>query len=111
RFVQLQGAPYSDACWNTITAPKGTPCASAFKVSHLKIAVSTPFHDAEPAAVAFFEKVSLPLALDEQLVQQMHDKKLDAATVARSFFEQHPEIWKQWVTPEVAARVQAGLRT
>lgn len=110
-FVQLQGAPYSDACWNTIADPKGAPCASAFKVSHLKIAVSTPFYDTAPAAVAFFEKVSLPLTLDEQMVQQMHDKKLDASTVARSFFEQHPEIWKQWVTPDVAARVQAGLHS
>ncbi|SEB21551.1 ABC transporter substrate-binding protein [Paraburkholderia sartisoli] len=110
-FVQLQGAPYSDACWNTVADPKDTPCASAFKVSHLKIAVSTPFYDTEPGAMAFFEKVSLPLSLDEQMVQQMHDKKLDASRVAHSFFEQHPEIWKQWVTPDVAARVQASLGT
>ncbi|WP_027794756.1 ABC transporter substrate-binding protein [Paraburkholderia acidipaludis] len=110
-FVQLEGAPYSDACWSTIADPKGTPCASAFKVSHLTVAVSTPFYQAQPDAVAFFGKISLPLPLDEQLVEQMHEKKLDASTVAHTFFEQHPEIWKQWVTPEVAARVQASLRS
>jgi glycine betaine/proline transport system substrate-binding protein len=110
-FVQLEGAPYSDACWSTIADAKGTPCASAFKVSHLTVAVSTPFYEAQPDAVAFFNKISLPLSLDEQLVEQMHAKKLDASTVAHTFFEQHPEIWKQWVTPEVAARVQAGLRS
>jgi glycine betaine/proline transport system substrate-binding protein len=108
-FVQLEGAPYSDACWSTIADGQGTPCASAFKVSHLTIAVSTPFYEAEPDAVAFFSKVSVPLALDEQMVQQMHEKKLDAATVAHDFFTSHPEIWKQWVSPEVAARVQAAL--
>ncbi|WP_133646866.1 ABC transporter substrate-binding protein [Paraburkholderia flava] len=110
-FIRLDGAPYSDACWKTIAEPNATPCASAFKVSHLTVAVSTPFFDAEPDAVAFFRKVSVPLELDEQLVAQMHERKLDASTVAKTFFEQHPEVWKQWVDPAVAARVQAALHS
>jgi glycine betaine/proline transport system substrate-binding protein len=110
-FIQLEGAPYSDACWSTVADGKGASCASAFKVSHLRVAVSTPFYDAEPDAFAFFSKISLPLTLDEQLVEQMHEKKLDASTVARTFFVQHPEVWKQWVQPDIAARVQAGLRS
>ncbi|GAB2884585.1 ABC transporter substrate-binding protein [Paraburkholderia jirisanensis] len=112
RFVQLQSAPWSQQCWDTIADARNTkPCASAFKVSHLTVAVSTPFYEAEPDAVAMFGKISIPLSLDEQLVAQMHERKLDAATVAREFFAQHPEVWKQWVSADVAARVAAGLRS
>jgi glycine betaine/proline transport system substrate-binding protein len=112
RFVQLQSAPWSPECWNTIAdAHSAKPCASSFKVSHLMVAVSTPFYNAKPDAVAFFGKISLPLSLDEQLVAQMHDRKLDASTVAHEFFAQHPEVWKQWVGADVAARISAGLHS
>jgi glycine betaine/proline transport system substrate-binding protein len=112
KFVQLDGAPYSEACWKTVADAKdAAPCASAFKVSHLKIAVSTPFYDAEPQVVEFFGKISLPLALDNQLVSEMHEKKLDGPAIAQVFLKQYPQVWKQWVPADVAAKVQAGLKS
>jgi glycine betaine/proline transport system substrate-binding protein len=112
KFVQLDGAPYSEACWKTVAdAHDAAPCASAFKVSHLKIAVSTPFYDAEPQVVEFLGKISLPLAMDNQLVSEMHEKKLDGPAIAQVFLKQYPQVWKQWVPAAVAAKVEAGLKS
>ncbi|WP_175796228.1 ABC transporter substrate-binding protein [Burkholderia anthina] len=111
RFVALKMPAYNEACWKTLREEHATnPCASAYMVSHLKIGVSKPFYDANPALVAVFEKVGFPMDFLNQTILDMTTKKIDGAAMATQFLETRPDMWKQWVPADVAQKIAAGLK-
>ncbi|QTD93223.1 ABC transporter substrate-binding protein [Burkholderia anthina] len=111
RFVALKMPAYNEACWKTLREERATnPCASAYMVSHLKIGVSKPFYDANPALVAVFEKVGFPMDFLNQTILDMTTKKIDGAAMATQFLKTRPDMWKQWVPADVAQKIAAGLK-
>jgi glycine betaine/proline transport system substrate-binding protein len=110
KFVQLKMPPFNQACWDSLRSENSTnQCASAYLVSHLKIGVSTPFYQAQPQLMTFFSKVNFPLDFMDATILDMTEHKVDAQTEAQKFLKQHPEMWKQWVPADVAAKVQKSL--
>ena len=110
KFVQLKMPAFDDKCWKSLRAENSPqPCASAYLVSHLKVGVSTPFAQAEPDVMTFFSKVALPLDFLNTTILDMNEHKVDAQTEAVNFLKRHPEMWKQWVPADVAAKVQKAL--
>jgi glycine betaine/proline transport system substrate-binding protein len=78
-------------------------------VSHVTVGASTPFYNAEPQLMTMFTKVRFPMDFLNATILDMSVKKLDAPTMASQFMRTHPEMWKQWVPADVAAKIQAGL--
>jgi glycine betaine/proline transport system substrate-binding protein len=110
KFVQLKMPPFSQKCWDTLRADNSTAqCASSYMVSHLRIGVSTPFYQGEPDLMAVFSKVSFPMPLLNQTILEMTTKKIDGATMAKTFLRTHPEMWTPWVSKDAAQKVKASL--
>lgn len=109
-FAQLKMPPFNDACWKTLRDESSTQqCASSYMVSHVTVGVSTPFSEAEPQAAAMFSKVSFPMPFLNATILEMTSKKIDGSAMATTFLRTHPEMWKNWVPADVAAKVQAGI--
>ncbi|MBN3856566.1 ABC transporter substrate-binding protein [Paraburkholderia sp. Ac-20340] len=110
KFVQLKMPPFNEACWKTLRDAGSTqPCASSYLVSQLKIGVSTPFYQAEPDVMAFFQKVNFPIDFLNNTILDMTEHKVDAQAEALKFLKTHPEMWKTWVPADVATKVQKSL--
>jgi glycine betaine/proline transport system substrate-binding protein len=110
KFVQLKMPPFDQKCWETLRDDKSTSqCASSYLVSHLKVGVSTPFYQAEPELMAAYGKVSFPMDFLNKTILEMTSKKIDGQTMAKQFLHDHPEMWKPWVSNDVAQKVQASL--
>ncbi|WP_024302537.1 ABC transporter substrate-binding protein [Pseudogulbenkiania sp. MAI-1] len=110
KFIQLKEPAYNAQCWQTLQANKGeTPCPSATPATKLQVGVSSAFHQAEPAVISFIEKMKLPPELLNRTIAQMQERKASPEVVAKEFLKQHPDLWKSWVSADVAAKVQKGL--
>jgi len=110
KFVQLELPAFNARCWQTLaTHAESSPCASGFLVSQLKVGVSTPFAQHNPELIALFGKVSFPMELLNQTIYDMTRERTDGAAMATRFLHEHPEIWRAWLAPDVAARVSDKL--
>ncbi|HWZ48673.1 MAG TPA: ABC transporter substrate-binding protein [Herbaspirillum sp.] len=111
KFVKLVEPAYNEACFKTLTdkdQPK--PCGSAAPEAVIRVGVSRVFGDGAPVLRGFLDKFNVPLDLLNKTLAHMSDSRLDARQAAQDFLKQHPEVLKQWVDAEVAAKVSAGLR-
>jgi glycine betaine/proline transport system substrate-binding protein len=110
KFIKLQEPAYNEACFKTLADknhPK--PCGSAAPEAVIRAGVSKAFGEGDPVLRGFLEKFSVPLDLLNTTLADMSEKKTDAKQAAQGFLKQHPEILKQWVAADVAAKVTAGL--
>lgn len=105
-FVRLEQPPFDAACWDQIVEKKATTCLSDFRVSHLRIAVSTPFYTQHPDLVKLFEKYQLAPDLVNKAILTMTETGVSAKEVAENFIKDHPDIWKKWVPESVALALQ-----
>jgi glycine betaine/proline transport system substrate-binding protein len=106
----LEEPPYSPACWQAMTASggrNGRGCASPPSV--IVYGVSSAFAVAAPEIVEILGKANFPLAVLNANLATMAEKQRDARTQARAFLAERADIWKAWVSPEVAARIAAGI--
>ena len=44
-----------------------------------------------------------------KLMAWMTDNQATGEDGAKHFLKEHPEIWKAWVTPQVAEKIEAAL--
>jgi glycine betaine/proline transport system substrate-binding protein len=113
KLVKLQEPAYNEACFKTLAdkdSSQSTPCGSAAPEAVIRAGVSKAFGEGDPVLRGFLDKFNVPLALLNQTLADMSDKKTDARQAAQDFLKQHPEILAKWVTPDVAAKVSAALR-
>ena len=109
-FVKLQEPAYNEACFKTLANkdhPK--PCGSAAPEALIQAGVSRAFHEADPVLIDMLGKFNLPLPLLNQTLARMADSKQEAKTAAPLFLKANPVLWRQWVTPDAAARIAAAL--
>ncbi|HEY4317772.1 MAG TPA: ABC transporter substrate-binding protein [Herbaspirillum sp.] len=111
KFIKLQEPAYNEACFKTLADKnQSKPCGSAAPEAVIRAGVSKAFGDGDPVLRGFLEKFSVPLDLLNATLAEMSEQKTGARQVAQAFLKQHPEILKQWVAADVAAKVTAGLR-
>ena len=110
KLIRLQEPPFDAEAWKTLTdASNSNPRGTSSLAANLSIGVSAPFNEKYPELVAFFEKVDLPIELLNQTLGQMSEKRLEPKAVAQRFLKDHPEVWKDWVPADVAAKVSSSL--
>ncbi len=107
KFKALEFPKNEQECWDSLLEKDGDKnCVTGFPVSKLSIAISSPFKEQHPDLVEFFNKIQFTPDQLNGAILQMTENKRDGAAQAELFLKEHPEVWKKWVTPEAATRLQ-----
>lgn len=67
------------------------------------------FANKEPQAYAYLQKRGFTNQQMSQLLAWMEDNQADAEEAMYYFFETYPELWKTWVSADVAAKVEKAI--
>lgn len=110
KSIRLQEPAWTQKCWDTIhESTTDTPCGSASPSTNLAIAVWSGYAKSDPEIVAAVSRVRLPLAVVNEALAEMTDKKTPADKMAQEFYRKRADLWKQWVPAPVAAKIEASL--
>lgn len=111
KSVRLEEPAFTEKCWKTIhESTVSTPCGSASPSTNLAVALSAPFAKSNPELVALASKVKLPMQTINEVIAEMSDKKTGADKMALEFLRKRADLWKTWVPPHIAAKVDASLK-
>ncbi|TLG87154.1 ABC transporter substrate-binding protein [Pseudomonas edaphica] len=111
KLIQLEEPPFDADAWKTLTdADNPNPRPTRSLASKLSIGVSTPFQQAQPQIAEFFTKVQFPIEPLNKALAAMSENHTAPRDVAQVFLKEHPEVWKAWLTPQVAQKVEASLK-
>ncbi|WP_201526705.1 glycine betaine ABC transporter substrate-binding protein [Psychrobacter frigidicola] len=109
-FAELEFPAHNEACWQDLLLADGTSdCVSGAPVSPLKIAVSTPFLNANPELSAVFEKVQLTSDELNGAILEMNESKRSGDEQALKFLRDNPNVWQAWLSDEAANNLAAAL--
>jgi len=110
KLVKLEEPPFNAEAWKTLAdANNPHPIGTRSMPANLAIGVSAPFKQKYPELVTFFEKVDLPIDLLNGILAQMAEKRTAPRQVAEAFLKEQPQVWKQWLPADIAAKVQGSL--
>lgn len=109
RLHRIELPPFDAHCWEAIVSGEGEPCPTDFLKARLAVAVSTPFAEANPAIVAFLERVSFQPAQLNQAILEMTEERIAGDRMAERFLETHPQAWAGWLDAAQAARLESAL--
>jgi glycine betaine/proline transport system substrate-binding protein len=111
KLIQLEEPPFDAQAWKTLTdADNPNPQPTRSLASKLSIGVSAPFQKEHPQITAFFTKVDFPIGPLNQALAQMSEKHTPPREVAQAFLKANPDVWKAWLTDDVAQKVEASLK-
>ncbi|OLP53024.1 ABC transporter substrate-binding protein [Rhizobium rhizosphaerae] len=112
-MVQLQaGVPYDAAEWKRcITVASCTdPKPSAWPVDTIATLVAKPFSEkVAPEVMTYLNKRAWSNQTVGKLMAWMTDNQASGEDSAKHFLKENKDIWKAWVSPEAAAKIEAAL--
>ncbi len=112
RFKELAFPANEPQCWASLLEKNGTrDCVTGFPISPLSIAVSAPLQQQNPDLVQFFKKIQFTPDQLNGAILAMTENKRNGREQAEIFLRDHPEVWRQWVSPEVADRLAQHTET
>lgn len=111
-MVQLEEPEYTDECWDHLINNLDDPReACAYPASVVKIAASGQFvEEADQEIIDFLGEYELTSQLVSDMLAYMERNDAFPDEGAAYFLETHQDLWTEWVSEEVAERVQASLR-
>jgi ABC-type proline/glycine betaine transport system permease subunit/ABC-type proline/glycine betaine transport system substrate-binding protein len=109
-LTQLQEPPYTPACYADLTSTDGRHdqgCGAP--PPDVAFGVSSKFAAKAPEIMAILEKMTFPLPeLNAELADMIGNGR-DPRAQAVLFLQQHPDMWKGWVGPKIAERIDVSL--
>ncbi|CAN7279982.1 ABC transporter substrate-binding protein [Rhizobium sp. LjRoot30] len=94
---------------NTV-ADCADPKPNAWPVDTIVTLVAKPFSEkAGPEVMDYLKKRSWSNQTLGQLMSWMTDNQASGEDGAKHFLSENPDIWKAWVTPEAAEKIQSSL--
>jgi len=110
KLARLEEPPFSPACWADLTSARGTHrqgCAAP--EADVAYGVSAPFANSAPGIMAFLQRATFPTdELNANLVA-IADSQIASTTQAIAFLRNRGEIWRPWVSPAVAERIETSF--
>jgi len=109
KLVRLEEPPYTPECWEDLTSAKGSHrkgCAAP--EADVAYGVSAPFAERAPELMALLEKAAFPLDTLNQALAAMAEQKRSPEAQAQEFLKDHGDLWRNWVSPEAARRIDAA---
>lgn len=111
RLHRIGLPPFDPVCWEAIVSGEGELCPTDFLKARLAVAVSTPFAQANPEIIAFFERVSFQPQRLNQAILEMTEERVSGQLMAERFLKNHPQVWESWLDAAQASRLEAALGT
>lgn len=110
RSIRLEEPAWTEKCWKTIHESNvDNPCGSASPPTNLAIAVWGNYAKSDPEIVTALAAIKLPLALVNEVLAEMNDRKIPAGKMALEFYKKRPDIWRKWVSDTIASKIEANL--
>jgi ABC-type proline/glycine betaine transport system permease subunit/ABC-type proline/glycine betaine transport system substrate-binding protein len=109
-LTRLREPPFTPECYADLTSADGphTHGCSA-PPTNIVFGVSNRFAERAPEIIAILEKETFPIAtLNANLADRARAER-DARGQAEIFLRRNPELWKSWVSPEIAAHISDSL--
>lgn len=106
------GVPHDAAEWKRCNgnAECSDPKPNEWPVDHRVTLVSKKFADAtQPEVLDYLGKRAWTNAVVGAAMAWMTENQADGADGAVHFLKENKDLWKTWVSPEVAAKVEAAL--
>ncbi|MCC9622671.1 ABC transporter substrate-binding protein [Thalassospira sp. MA62] len=106
---RLEEPAYDAEIFDALKTDPDPKQATAYPQSTVTIGVNSDFKDAAPTLIDFLTKYETSNALVSEMLAYMQENNEKPDGAAAYFLKQKPEIWKSWVSDEVAARVESAL--
>ncbi len=106
-MTMLEEPAYDQAVWNDET---NRGCA--YPPAQVLIGINSSMEEKAPDIVEFLDRYSTTLAQNNDFLAYMNDyegEKSEEAT-AIYFLNTYPEVWKQWISEDIAANVEEALK-
>jgi glycine betaine/proline transport system substrate-binding protein len=101
-MTALEEPAYDQQVWDETKA-------CSFPAVKVNIVVNAKFAKNNPEAVAMLEKYETSMGLTNTALSYMQDNDVEAEEAAQFFLKTQKGLWKPWVTPEAAAKIEAAL--
>ncbi len=112
KLKRLDEPPYSDACWKDLTSKTGGHAQGCTAPpADIAWGVSAPFASQNPEITAVLNKATVPLDLLNANLVAIVDSHAAPDVQAEAFLRTRPDLWRAWVTPDAATRIEASLQT
>jgi len=109
-LVKLEMPPADDKKLECIADPKcADPQPTGLQPYPVATAVNTDFAAKAPTLVEFLSRVSVPEDTLTNALGHMERAGLEMSEASTYFMKQYPDVWKNWVPADVAARVAQKL--
>lgn len=104
-------APFDEAEWKRCNSVPDCPDPklNTWPVDRVQTLVTTGFAERAGPVLDYFKARHWDNATVNQLLAWMTDNQATGEDGALHFLENNPDIWTQWVSPEVAEKVKAAL--
>ncbi|GAK45213.1 substrate-binding region of ABC-type glycine betaine transport system [Tepidicaulis marinus] len=110
-LMRLEEPPYEPAKWRAFADDPANNPPTAYPTVEVVVGANADFAEGAPRIAEFLKAYETSNALtSEALAYLRANPGARARDAARNFLERHPEIWKAWVTPEIAARIEGKAR-
>lgn len=109
--VPFAGSENWDGCISKPELECADPKPTAWTKSEVKTVVTDDFMKrAGDDILTFLRKRIFPGEVMNAMLVYMTDNQAEGKDAAYEFLTTHQDVWKNWVTPEVAEKVQASLK-
>ncbi len=107
--VDFAGKENWDGCIVKPEQECADPKPSAWTKSEVQSIVTDDFKSKGGAAMEYLAARTYPGPVMNGMLVYMQDNQADGADAAIEFLKSHEDVWTQWVSSDVAAKVKAGL--
>ena len=111
KLKRLAEPPYSDACWKDLTSKTGRHARGCTAPpADIAWGASAPFAAQYPQLAAVLDKATVPLDLLNANLVAIVNGHASPDAQAMAFLTSRPDLWRAWVTPGAARRIDASLK-
>lgn len=105
------GVEHDEAEWRKCTSQPNCadPKPNAWSRSEVYTVVTPRFAKSSPDGMAYLEKRGWSNQVANEVLAYMSDNQYTGEDGARYFLKKYPDLWKEWVSGDVAAKVKAAL--
>jgi len=105
------GVEHNNDEWNKCTSQPNCadPKPNAWSRSEVYTVVTPRFAQSSPEGMAYIKKRGWSNPVANEVLAYMSDNQYTGEDGARYFLKKYPDLWKDWVSADVAAKVKGAL--
>ena len=111
KMRRLSATPHDPATWACVTSVDcDAPARNMYPKAIVQTVVTSSFAERSPEAFDFVSRFSWTNAFITELLTWKDEQQATALETAEFFLREHAPVWREWVRPDIADRVQARYR-